>query len=216
MQQPPPSPPRSVFWGGYWDSWAPTPAGSGTGAALRTSPNHYGQPCFSLDYPTACPDRFALERNLVGLWANASALLFEGNFNESSVPVAGALDFRFAKNFYWSDLSGASLGTAAVFGGQAGKGRPGTQLTWTEWRRLHGGSQDAGSLLGAHHPFSTQDWATTLNLELPADSPVWAIGWEAIDTQTAGPQGRTTTPLPFSQLRVAGHVHAPHLSQPFA
>jgi len=99
-------------------------------------------------------------------------------------------------NFYWSDLSNASLNTAAVFGGQAGKGRPGTQLTWAEWRRLHGGSQDAGSLVGSAHPFAAEDWATTLNLELPADSPVWDIGWEAIDTQTAGPQGRRTTPLP--------------------
>ena len=120
-------------------------------------------------------------------------MLFEGNFDESSAPVAGAFRFDFTRNLYWSDLpGGGELGTAAVFGGvsrPAMSPTPASHLTWGQWRALHGGGQDQGSVLARQHPFTSANWSTTLDVAVPIDSvAVLSLGWEQIDTTTAGPR----------------------------
>lgn len=137
-----------------------------------------------------CPDQLTFEQNLIGQWDNASAALFEGNFNETS-GRPGELRFSFARNFYWSDHFRGGIVNASVFGGMSSRvlaGKPSRQLTWTQWRELHGGSQDVGSVLGTSHPFRSDDWAATLNLTWALDTPAKNIGFETIDIANIGPR----------------------------
>lgn len=176
---------NNIFWGGYWNSWVSDPRlGAG---ALRTSPSK--TTCGSIDFPDACPDQLQFSRNLIGQWANSSARLFDGNFEESTSPSPGAYHFGFSHNFYWSDLLDANLTTASVFGGESPREGPNAkQYTWTEWRMLHDNQQDVGSVIGKSHPFANNDWATTYNVTISAASTASTIGWQHIDTSDVGPE----------------------------
>lgn len=174
---------NNIFWGGYYDSWSDQ--STSAAGALRTSPQLSGS-CSSSVYPTACPDQFVMERNLIGQWRNSSARLFEGCFDEAA-GTDGSLRFRFRSNLYWSDLESADLETAAVFGGKSQRYQ-GQQLTWTRWQELHNGTQDVGSVLGARHPFARDDWAESLNVTLSTNSDAHKIGFVAIDTSHVGPR----------------------------
>lgn len=107
---------NNIFWGGYWNSWVnDTRMAAG---ALRTSPSKSGS-CGSRDYPTTCPDQVTFQTNLIGQWANKSARLFDGDFDETTATVKGAFRFTFATNYYWTDLTSVDLNSAPVFGGQS-------------------------------------------------------------------------------------------------
>ena len=69
--------------------------------------------------PKACPDSLRFSQNLIGQWANTSAVIFEGNFNDTSSLAAGQLRFEFERNFYWSELQDVDLAKDAVFGGES-------------------------------------------------------------------------------------------------
>ena len=47
-----------------------------------------------------CPDQINFTTNLIGQWKNATAGLFEGDFDDTG-PDAGVLKFDFSHNFYW-------------------------------------------------------------------------------------------------------------------
>lgn len=141
--------------------------------------------CHSVDYPGKCPDQIDFNRNLIGQWSNVTAGLFEGDFDDSA--DGGVLRFTFKSNFYWSDLASRNLANVSVFGGNS-RVPPYEQLTWSEWQDLHEGTQDAGSVLGAKHPFARDDWATTMNVALASDSTAHRIGFQPIDTSDVGPR----------------------------
>eukprot|EP00038_Savillea_parva_P013237 m.7724 g.7724 ORF g.7724 m.7724 type:complete len:775 (+) comp2472_c0_seq1:60-2384(+) len=176
---------NNIFWGGYIDSWVPTPSGHVAPGGIRTSPSPT-QDCHSVDYPGMCPDQIDFNANLIGQWNNATAGLFEGDFDDTK-PNNSVLRFNFKSNLYWTDIAGHDLGTVPVFGGNS-RVPPYTQLTWSAWRALHGGTQDAGSVLASHHPFANDDWATTYNMAMAPDSPATRIGFKAIDTSDVGPR----------------------------
>jgi hypothetical protein len=182
---------NNVFYGGNWDSWVQEAPGSLAAGALRTSPN-MGASCGSVDFPTTCPDQLRFEQNLIGLWSNSSASLFDGNFNDSSATVPGQLNFSFDRNFYWSENADVHLPTAAVFGGESsryGRGRKASRLTWDDWQSQHGHTQDQGSMLGAAAPFLDAEWRTTLNVTVdPQSALVLRLGWQQVDTTSAGPR----------------------------
>jgi hypothetical protein len=174
----------------YYDSWVPTPAGHIAAGGVRTSPSA-STDCHNVDFPGKCPDQIDFTHNLIGQWANATAGLFEGDFDDSGIN-AGVLRFDFSHNFYWSDLPMQHLGTAPVFGGSS-RVPPYKQLTWAEWRAEHQGSQDAGSATGAKHPFANDNWAVTLNLTLAPNSQARAVGFTPIDTSDVGPRKQQRT-----------------------
>lgn len=60
------------------------------------------------------------------------------------------------------------------------------QLTWSAWKCQHNGTQDEGSVIGSQHPFADSSWAETLNVSLRSSILAKEIGWQHIDTSTAG------------------------------
>ena len=181
---------NNVFWGGYYDSWAPDGQMRGS-AALQTSPNLGQAGCGDSDFSAACPDQITFVSNLIGHSNNASSHLFDGDWNETTSSSPGAFRFNFSSNYYWSEVPTEDLARDAVFGGKSKRmngGKNASHLTWNAWRSLHGGMQDSNSMLGAI-PFVDESWAYTLNVTIAPDSPLLAkLGWQQIDSSTAGPR----------------------------
>ena len=112
-----------------------------------------------------------------------SALLFQGNWNEST---EWGWHFHFDHNLWFSEAQ--DLRTASVFGGDAGrKGVNGnTQAggyTFGEWQAQ---GRDLHSVIGPPQ-FADPQWETTLDLRLAATSPAKSVGFQEIDVRQVGP-----------------------------
>jgi len=183
---------NNLFFGGGWDSWVPAELLHGYCAAVRTSPTKgaCGQG------PT-CPDKLHYEGNLIGLWNNNSALLFEGDYNSST---EYDFEFVFRRNLYFATSPTLNLADPSVkmFGGVSYRmsHKDNEQLAWHEWQAsgqdLAGAvlpfTQVRGGALGGNGGgiFADPDWEYTFNVTV-LDS-VAEKGWQQIDTSSCGIQ----------------------------
>lgn len=154
---------NNMFLYGYTDSWTKRNPGG-----LRTSPQ------------IALPDSFVIENNVVVI-SNHSALLFDGNWNDSNPNWSYSLD----RNLYWSTVS--DLSKESVFGGCSTRlcGIHAYNYTLEQWQRM---GQDSHSVV-ADPGFADPHYYDSLNFTLADSSPALKLGFQQIDLSKVGPSG---------------------------
>ena len=153
---------NNMFLDGYASSWTDRNAG-----ALRTSPQ------------ADLPNSFALRNNIVMI-SNESALLFDGNWNDTGSP---RWSYELDRNVYWSTAS--DLSRASVFGGCTARmcGSRAFNYTLSEWQKS---GRDVHSVV-ADPMFADPERYHSLNFELKANSPALRLGFRQIDLSQVGP-----------------------------
>ena len=152
---------NNMFLDGYTASWTDRNPGG-----LRTSPQ------------IALPNSFIIEKNIV-LISNRSALLFDGNWNDSNANWSYLLD----RNVYWSTVS--DLSKESVFGGCSPRlcGVHAYNYTLDQWQHT---GQDSYSVV-ADPEFADPHYYQTLNFTLVDSSVALKLGFQQIDLTRVGP-----------------------------